>query len=115
MCMKSLRSLIGKEVEVVIDRPLGSHHPKYTDMVYPVNYGYIKDIVAEDGEYQDAYVLSVDVPLKVFKGAVIAIIHRLNDVEDKLIVAPKGMKYSNQEIEEIVRFQEQYFEHVLIR
>ena len=105
----------GEVVEIIIDRPLGSHHPKYTNMVYPVNYGYIKDIVAEDGEFQDAYVLGVDVPLKAFKGVVIAIIHRLNDVEDKLIVAPKRMKYSNQEIEEMVRFQEQYFEHVLIR
>ena len=33
--------MLGKIVTVKIDRPIGSSHPKYTDMIYPVNYGYI--------------------------------------------------------------------------
>ena len=113
--MQDLRSLIGKEVAVIIDRPLGSRHPKYPNILYLVNYGYIPNIVAGDNEYQDVYVLGVNEPLKTFRGVVIAIIHRLNDVENKLVVAPKGMNFSNDEIEALVHFQEQYFKHELIR
>lgn len=46
--------MIGKTVTVIIDRPLGSYHPKYKDTYYPINYGYIEGIVAQDGEEQDA-------------------------------------------------------------
>ena len=112
--MKELLSLIGKEVSGVIDRPLGSRHPDYPDLVYKVNYGYIPEIIAEDGEYQDAYFLGVDVPLKTFKGVVIAVIHRLNDVEDKLVVAPKGKTFTKEEIEDHVYFIERYFEHEIL-
>jgi inorganic pyrophosphatase len=30
--------------EVIIDRPKGSRHPKYNNMVYEVDYGYLKNI-----------------------------------------------------------------------
>ena len=56
------------KVKVIIDRPFGSRHPKFPDMIYPVNYGYIDGIIAGDGEKQDAYILGVDVPLKFFEG-----------------------------------------------
>lgn len=49
-------AIIGKTVTVNVDRPLGSHHPVYKELRYPVNYGYIKGIVAPDGEEQDAYI-----------------------------------------------------------
>lgn len=45
---------------------------------------------APDGEDLDAYVLGVDRPLDIFRGLVIAVIHREDDVEDKLVVAPEG-------------------------
>ena len=97
-------------VNVVIDRPLGSVHPKHDDIVYPVNYGYVPGILAGDGEEQDVYVLGVDVPLKEFTGRVIAVIHRRDDVEDKWVAAPEGMVFSEEEIREAVRFQEQFFD-----
>lgn len=40
----------------------------------------------------------------------IAIIHRLNDVEDKWVAVPENMNMTAKEIMEQVRFQEQYFE-----
>ena len=67
--------MIGETVKVIIDRPLGTYHPKHKDIYYSVNYGYIPGIIAPDGEEQDAYVLGVDEPLKEFTGVVIAIIH----------------------------------------
>lgn len=65
--------------------------------------------LAPDGEEKDAYVLGVDVPVTEFTGKVIAIIHRLDDVEDKWVVAPEGMTYTQDKILELVKFQEQYF------
>ena len=101
--------MIGKTVKVIIDRPLGSYHPKHKDLYYPINYGYVPDVMGGDGEEQDAYILGVDTPIKEFSGTVIAIIHRLNDVEDKWVVAPDGMSFTKEEILQAVRFQEQYF------
>ena len=101
--------MIGKIVTVTIDRPKDSCHPKYPDLIYPINYGYIEGVIGGDGEEQDAYVLGVDEPVQEFTGRVIAIIHRLNDVENKLVVAPEGLSYTKEQISEIVDFQERYF------
>ncbi len=102
--------MIGSTVKVIVDRPLGSHHPQHDDVVYPVNYGYIPGIMASDGEEQDAYILGVSEPVQEFEGRVIAIIHRLDDVEDKWVVAPEAMTFTKEQIMEQVAFQEQYFQ-----
>ena len=102
--------MLGKIVRVIVDRPTGSYHPNYKEMVYPINYGYVEGIIAPDGEEQDAYILGVDEPVGEFTGEVIAIIHRLNDVEDKLVVAPSGAEFSLEEILAQTAFQEKYFE-----
>ena len=101
--------MLGKTVTVLIDRPLGTYHPKHKDLYYPVNYGYIPGIIAGDGEEQDAYVLGVEEPLQEFTGVLIAIIHREDDVEEKWVVAPEAVKLSKEEIWEQVKFQEQFF------
>lgn len=102
--------MIGSTVRVVIDRPLGTCHPKHKDIWYPVNYGYIPGIMAPDGEEQDAYILGVNDPVSEFTGRVIAVIHRFDDVEEKWVVAPEGMTFTREEIMEQVAFQEQYFQ-----
>lgn len=99
------------KLTVKIDRPLGTYHPEHKNLYYPVNYGYVPELFANDGEEQDVYVLGVNEPLDTFTGELIAIIHRLDDVEDKWVVAPSEVKFSENEIEEQVSFQEQYFEH----
>ena len=113
--LDTLKTLLGKEVLVIVDRPYGSVHPKHPNIHYSVNYGYIELMKAPDGEYQDAYILGINEPLESYKGIVIAIIHRTNDVEDKLVVAPKGMTFTDDEILSSVNFQEQYFESVIVR
>lgn len=102
--------MIGTIVKVIVDRPLGSYHPKHKNMYYPINYGYIEGVIAPDGEEQDAYILGVDVPVKEFVGKIIAVIHRNNDVEEKWVVAPEDASFTVDEIMEQVRFQEQYFD-----
>ena len=100
-------------IKVTVDRPLGSKHPDY-DMIYPVNYGYVEGIFAGDGEEQDAYILGVDAPVSEFSGVLIAVVHRLNDNEDKWVVAPEGMSFTMEEIKNMLHFQEQYFESEII-
>ena len=102
--------MLGNIVKVIIDRPLGSHHPKHKDIIYPVNYGYIPGVIAPDGEEQDAYILGVNEPITQFVGKVIAVIHRLNDIEDKLVVAPENKAFSKDEIADLVAFQEKFFD-----
>lgn len=54
--------------------------------------------------------MGLDVPVKEYKAKIIAIVHRHNDVEDKLVAAPEDMHFTKNEIEASVRFQEQYFD-----
>ena len=101
--------MIGDIVTVTVDRPLGSCHPKHKDIKYPVNYGYIRGIIAPDGEEQDAYILGVNVPVEKFTGRVIAVIHRDDDVEEKWVVCPENVSFSREEIMAQVDFRERYF------
>ena len=87
-------------VKVIVDRKMGTYHPEHPDLYYPINYGYIPDVMGGDGEEQDAYILGVEKPIDKFEGEVIAVIHRIN---------------ADEEIESAIAFQEQYFEHKLIR
>ena len=106
--------MIGDIVCVTVDRPLGSYHPKYKDMYYPINYGFIEGIIAPDGEEQDAYILGVDQPVERFTGKIIAIVHRYNDVEEKWVVCPENASFTKEEIMDLIRFQEQYFRSEII-
>lgn len=105
---------LGKIVKVKMDRPLGTKHPKH-GFVYEVNYGYIPNTISGDGEELDAYVLGVHKPLDVFEGEVVAIIHRTNDDDDKLVVMEKGKNYTDEQIRVLTEFQEQWFDSVIIR
>ena len=109
-----MKENIGRIVEVVVDRPVGSHHPIYKEMIYPLNYGYIPNIIGGDGEEQDAYILGVDIPISNFCGTVIAVITRKNDNETKWVVASVGAEYCVSDIRKAVEFQEQYFDFEII-
>lgn len=104
------KQFLGKEVEVVFDRPLGSKHPKH-GFTYEVNYGYLEGVKAPDGEDLDAYFLGTDQSLQKVKDVVKAIVHRVEDDDDKLVVMPKELSMTDEEIETAVKFQEQWFKH----
>ncbi len=108
------RQLLGKDVEVSIDRPIGSKHPKY-GFEYEVNYGYVPGVEAPDGEDIDAYYLGIEEPVSEGEGTVIAIIHRTDDDDDKLVVVPFETEMSDDEIKEKVDFQEKWFDYIIIR
>ena len=108
------KEYLGKIVKVEMDRMMGSAHPKH-GFIYPVNYGFIPNTVSGDGEELDAYVIGVFKPLEEFEGKVIAIIHRTNDNDDKLVVCPEDKDYSDEQIDALTELQERFFEHIIVR
>jgi inorganic pyrophosphatase len=108
------REFLGKKVSLVFDRPLGSKHPKH-GFVYEVNYGYVPGVIAADGEELDAYYLGTKESLEKVDGVVVAIIHRENDDDDKLIVIPEDSEISDEEITRATNFQEKFFKSRIIR
>ncbi len=109
-----LASVLGRRVRVTVDRPIGSRHPERRDTVYRLNYGYVADVLAADNEWQDAYVWGVKEPVPVFEGEVVAVIHRLNDVEDKWVVAAPGTRLTEEEVRAGTAFTEQYYQSIVL-
>ena len=106
--------MIGKNVTVIVDRPIGSYHPKFKDSIYKVNYGFIDGTINEEGKGIGAYILGVDKPVEKFEGVVIAKIERLDDVEDKYVVAPIGQSFNKIEIAFYTFNQEKFFKTKII-
>lgn len=104
-------SLLGKTVDVIVDRPIGhTHVTKGITLHYTINYGFLPGVTGGDGEEQDVYILGVPEPLERFRGVVIGAIRRRDDNEDKLVAAPAGLRFSREEIRRATHFVEQYFD-----
>ena len=112
--MTRAQNFLGKVVDVIIDRPMGSLHPKH-GFIYEVNYGYVSDTKSPDGEELDVYYLGTDKSLEKAEGVCIAVIHRKNDDDDKLVVVPEVISFSNKEIDKLIEFQEKWFKHKILR
>ena len=112
--MTNSKNYLNKIVSVKIDRPLGSKHPKH-GFIYPVNYGFIPNTISGDNEELDCYVLGIFESIESFSGKCIAVIHRINDNDDKLIVVPEGINYSDDAIRALTEFQERFFESEIKR
>ena len=108
------KKYVGKILEVKIDREFGRKHPDY-GFIYPINYGYVPNTISGDSEELDCYILGVFEPIKYFTGKCIALIHRIDDNDDKLVIVPTNKNYSNEQIEALVEFQERFFKHIIIR
>lgn len=110
-----VNSFLNRYVEIIIDRPINSTHPEHEDIKYELNYGYVPNTKAEDGEPIDAYIMGIAKPIDSFKGKVIAIIKRKNDNEDKLVVAKKNKDYSVEEIKQATHFVEKFFDIEIVK
>lgn len=105
-----VESYLGKTVTIGIDRAIGYvHHKGAKTLVYPINYGYIPDVLGGDGEELDVFLVGVDTPVETYTGRVIGIAYRADDVEDKLIMAPEGVSFSAEDMARAVYFQEKYY------
>ena len=106
-----LRPYLGQTVEIRIDRPIGYvHHKGEKTLLYPINYGYIPNVLGGDGEELDVYLLGVTKPVETYRGRIVGIVYRADDVEDKLIMAPEVMTPTVAEMTEAIHFQEKYYD-----
>lgn len=108
-----IHHFLGQTLKAVIERPLGSRHPVH-GFIYPLNYGYIPGVPAADGEDLDCYVLGVFEPLSEFSGVCIAILHRRDDDDDKLVLAPEGRNFTDEQILALTEFQERWFDTIVV-
>jgi inorganic pyrophosphatase len=80
------------------------------------NYGYVPLTRAPDGQELDAYYLRPSEPLVFARGRCVAIVHRLYDDDDKLVVVPPGSAVPDDAaIDAAVAFQETAGHYVLVR
>ncbi len=107
-------SFLNKMITIHIDRPLGSKHPKH-GFDYPINYGYVPGVMSGDGEELDAYLLGVYEAVEEYTGRCVAVIHRMNDDDDKLVIVPDGHEVSDTEIKVRTHFQEQWFDSTILK
>jgi inorganic pyrophosphatase len=104
---------LGNTLTIHIDRPMGSCHPEH-GFLYPLNYGYLPEVFSADGEELDAYLLGVFEPVTEYTGVCIAVIHRRDDDDDKLVIAPQGKRYTADQIQVLTEFQERYFQSEIL-
>jgi inorganic pyrophosphatase len=52
---QALHELLATHV-IAIDRPAGSAHPRYADLIYPLAYGYLENTSAGDGAGMDVWI-----------------------------------------------------------
>jgi inorganic pyrophosphatase len=69
---------------LVIDRPKGSHHPRYPDLIYPVDYGYLDGTTTVDGGGLDVWAGTL--PEKSLTALVLTVDLHKRDVEVKLLL-----------------------------
>ncbi len=105
------KKYLGKKVKIKIDRPIGYIHKKgKKTLVYPINYGYIEGVLGGDGEELDVFLVGVDKPVTEATCRIVGIVRRADDVEDKLIGAPDGVSFNQEELESAVHFQEKCYD-----
>jgi inorganic pyrophosphatase len=68
---------------ITIDRPAQTAHPEYSEIVYPMDYGFIPDTMSTDGEAVDVFVGEGALGLV---GLILTTDHRQTDREMKLLV-----------------------------
>ena len=72
--------------------------------------GIIPGVLGGDGEELDVFLVGVEKAVSTFTGEIIGIVYRADDVEDKLVMAPSGVRFTAEEIARAVYFQEKYYD-----
>lgn len=96
--------------EIVIDRPKGSVHPKYSDFIYQVDYGYLKNTASMDGDGIDVWIGTES------KGKIDAVICTVDlmkkDAEIKILI---GCTEEEKDIVYQTHNETQYMKGIMIR
>jgi inorganic pyrophosphatase len=70
---------------IVFDRPKGSAHPRYPNMIYPLDYGYLRNTISGDGACIDVWVGTLN--KKTLTGILCTFDKLKGDAEIKLLIA----------------------------
>ena len=80
---QQLDALLATET-LVIDRPKGARHPRYPEMIYPYDYGYLEGTTATDGAGIDCWIGSL--PGRPLDAVICAVDLHKRDIEIKLLL-----------------------------
>lgn len=89
-----------KTHSIVIDRPKGKPHPRYPEMIYPLDYGYIENTSASDGGGIDVWIGSLET--KKLTGILCTFDTLKRDAEIKILLGCTA-----QNVEDIINFHGQ--------
>ena len=99
-----------REHEMIIDRPKGSRHPRYPEVVYRLDYGYLKGTSSMDGGGIDLWLGSME---ERRVEAIICTVDRLKgDSEIKLLI---GCTEAEMAIADEFHNESEYMKGLLIR
>jgi inorganic pyrophosphatase len=73
--------------EMIIDRPKGTRHPRYPDLVFPLDYGYLKGTTGGDGDGIDVW--RGTARHRELTAIVVTVDIKKRDAETKLIIGCK--------------------------
>lgn len=97
--------MLGKFVKVRVTSPMNSFN-KRCGYKYKLNYGIIESGKTQKNTVQGAYIMGISHPVRNFDGRVIACIKRFYGKGIVWVVAPKSMRFINNEVIEAVSFAE---------
>jgi inorganic pyrophosphatase len=83
--------------QMIVDRPAGSSHPRYQDVIYPLDYGYLQDTQGGDGHGIDVW-LGTD-SIRRVTGMIATVDLHKRDAEQKILLG-----CTREEAEIIVSF-----------
>ncbi|MBL8103165.1 MAG: hypothetical protein JNM02_11575 [Anaerolineales bacterium] len=89
-----------KTHSIIIDRPKGQPHPRYFEMIYPLDYGYIENTSASDGGGIDVWIGSLEP--KTLTGILCTFDTLKRDAEIKILLGCTA-----QDVEAIIHFYDQ--------
>ena len=77
---------------LIIDRPRGTSHPRYSDMIYPLDYGYLEHTISGDGGGIDVWLGSLNQAMnkdggRMLTGILCTFDTLKRDAEIKLLIA----------------------------
>jgi inorganic pyrophosphatase len=75
---------------IVIDRPKCGPHPRYPEVIYPLDYGYLEGTTSADGDGTDVWLGSLNTIDKTLTGILCTFDTLKHDAEIKLLIGCTG-------------------------
>jgi len=107
-----MNTIFENNYKVKIEYEIGSKLESNDEIVFKENFGIVEGVTGPFGDSQGAYYFGDAKKGDIVSGKLIAIIHRINDIENIWVISNKA--YSKQEIIDKTSFLEQFFKIEII-